>query len=218
MTSRIAAFFDLDNTIVPGSAIEHPYFRLLWRRGLVGPKDLLRSVAVLLRDIPPFSFDPLRRYKAYLAGKPIESIEAPAQYFFWEHILPRISEQARRALEEHRAQGHRLVLLTGCPDFLVDPLATYLKLDHVIAGRLERADTVFTGGMVDPYPYREGKRLAAVRLAAEQGLDLGASFMYGDSPGDLPALEAVGHPRVVNPIRGMTRIARRRGWPILYWS
>ncbi|TLY37121.1 MAG: HAD-IB family hydrolase, partial [Nitrospirae bacterium] len=47
---------------------------------------------------------------------------------------------------------------------------------------------------------------------------LGASFMYGDSPGDLPALEAVGHPRVVNPIRGMTRIARRRGWPILYWS
>src|SRR5437016_1803251 len=103
MTSRIAAFFDLDNTIVAGPAIEYPYFRLLWSRGLVGPKDLLRSAGVLLRDIPPFSFDPLRRYKAYLAGKPIEAIEAPAQYFFWEHILPRISEQARRALDQHRA-------------------------------------------------------------------------------------------------------------------
>ena len=113
MTSRIAAFFDLDNTIVAGPAIEYPYFRLLWSRGLVGPKDLLRSAGVLLRDIPPFSFDPLRRYKAYLAGKPIESIEAPAQNFFWEHILPRISEQARGALEEHRAQGHPLVLSTG---------------------------------------------------------------------------------------------------------
>jgi phosphoserine phosphatase len=41
--------------------------------------------------------------------------------------------------------------------------------------------------------------------------------MYGDSPGDLPVLETVGHPRVVNPIRGMVRIARRRGWPILQW-
>src|SRR5438445_13577918 len=89
-------------------------------------------------------------------------------------------------------QGHRLVLLTGCPDFLVDPLATYLKMDHVIAGRLERADTVFTGGMVDPYPYREGKRLAAVRPAADQGIDPAASFMYGDSPSALTALDARG--------------------------
>jgi len=42
--------------------------------------------------------------------------------------------------------------------------------------------------------------------------------MYGDSPGDLPILEAVGHPRVVNPIRGMRRIARRHGWSILRWD
>src|SRR2546428_4562097 len=184
MPPRTAAFFALENRFVAAPAIEYPYFRLLWSRGLVGPKDLLRSAGVLLRDIPPFSFDPLRRYKAYLAGKPIEAIEAPAQYFFWEHILPRISEQARRALEEHRAQGHRLVLLTGCPDFLVDPLATYLKLDHVIAGRLERADTVFTGGMVDPYPYREGNRLAAVPLPPIPGPGLGPAFIHGDSPAD----------------------------------
>src|SRR2546422_289040 len=113
MTSRIAAFFDLDNTIVPGPAIEHPYFRLLWRQGLVGPKDLLRSVGVLLRDIPPFSFDPLRRYKAYLAGKPIESIEAPAQHFFWEHILPRISDQQRPALAHRRASSTRVAAGPG---------------------------------------------------------------------------------------------------------
>src|SRR5207237_10305894 len=107
MTSRIAAFFDLDNTIVPGSAIEHPYFRLLWRQGLVGPKDLLRSVWVLLRGIPPFSFDPLRRYKAYLAGKPIESIQATAQNFYWEHTLQRILEHSRHPLAEHHRLVHR---------------------------------------------------------------------------------------------------------------
>src|SRR5207244_11977720 len=101
MTSRIAAFFDLDNTIVAGPAIEYPYFQLLWSRGLVGPKDLLRSAGVLLRDIPQFSFDPLRRYKAYLAGKHVEAVEAPADYFSWEHILPRSVELARMAREGH---------------------------------------------------------------------------------------------------------------------
>jgi len=90
-------------------------------------------------------------------------------------------------------------------------------MDHVLAGQVERADKVCTGRMEEPYPYREGKRLVAERLAAEEGLDLGTSFMYGDSPGDLPVLETVGHPRVVNPIRGMVRIARRRDWPILQW-
>jgi HAD superfamily hydrolase (TIGR01490 family) len=216
--SRIAAFFDLDNTIVPGPAIEYRYVRLLWRQGLVGPMDLVRSAAVLLRNIPPLSFDPLRRYKAYLAEKPVAAVEASAQSFFWEHVCSRISEQARQAIEEHRAQGHRLILLTGSPDFLVEPLATYLKIDQVAAGRLEKSGERFTGRMLAPYPYRHGKRLVAERLAAEQGLDLAVSYMYGDSLGDLPILEAVGHPRVVNPIRGMRRIARRRSWPILRWD
>jgi phosphoserine phosphatase len=101
---------------------------------------------------------------------------------------------------------------------MVEPLATYLKIEEVVAGRLERAGDTFTGRMLEPYPYREGKRLAAERLAAARGLDLGASFMYGDSPGDLLILEAVGHPRIVNPIRGMRRIAKKRGWPILDWK
>lgn len=218
MSSRIAAFFDLDNTIVPGPAIEYRYVRMLWRQGLVGPMDLVRSAAVLLRNVPPFSFDPLRRFKAYLEEKPIAAVEASAQNFFWEQVCPRISEQARLAIEEHRAQGHRLILLTGSPDFIVEPLATYLKIDQVVAGRLEKSGDTFTGRMIEPYPYRHGKHLAAERLAAEQDLDLGASYMYGDSPGDLPILEAVGHPRVVNPIRGMRRIARRHGWPIVRWE
>jgi HAD superfamily hydrolase (TIGR01490 family) len=217
MTPHIAAFFDLDNTIIPGPAIERDYFLLLWREGLVGIKDFAKSALFLLRAIPPFSLDPLRRYKAYLAGKPAAPIEALAMGFFWESVCARISEQAREAIEEHRAQNHRIVLLTGSPEFLVEPLATFLKIEEVAAGRLIRNDGVYTGEMSDPFPYRTGKRLVAEQLAAKHGIDLRASYMYGDSPGDLPVLEAVGNPRVVNPIRGMARVARRRGWPILNW-
>lgn len=218
MASRIAAFFDLDNTIVPGPAIEYRYVRALWRQGVVGPMDLVRSAADLLRNIPPFSFDPLRRFKAYLAGKSVTAVDAATTNFFLEQVCSRISEQARVAINAHRAQGHRVVLLTGSPELLVGPLAAYLKIEQVIAGRLETKGDLFTGRMIEPYPYRQGKRLEAERLAVEQNLDLAASFMYGDSPGDLPILEAVGHPHVVNPIRGMRRIAQQRGWPILSWT
>ncbi len=218
MGSRIAAFFDFDNTIVPGPSIEYRYFRLLWRLGLAGPLDLARTAAVLLRNVPPFSFDPLRRFKAYLAGKPAAAVQAHAAGFFWEQICPRISEEARRTIAAHRDQGHYLVLLTGSPSFIVEPLATYLKFDETVAGRVETVNGAFTGRMLDPYPYGEGKVLAAERVAAARGLDLCASYMYGDSPGDLPMLDAVGHPHAVNPIRGLDRIAQQRGWPVLRWS
>ena len=217
MTARIAAFFDLDNTITPGSAIELKYFRHLWRHGLVGVVDGVRSAVYLLRCIPPLSFDPLRRHKAYLSGKSVTAIEAHAQTFFWKQVCPRISQAARHRIDIHRAQNHRVVLLTGCPDFLVEPLATFLKVDDVMAGQLDRCGTVFTGKMIEPYPYREGKLQAAQRLASEHGIRLEESYMYGDSPGDLSMLEAVGHPRVVNPIRGMKRVAIERRWPILDW-
>ena len=217
-TPRIAAFFDLDNTIIPGPAIELQYFALLWRQNLVGVREITRSAGVVLRDFPSLSLDSLRRYKAYLAGKDVSTIEAPAMSFFWERVCPRISEEARLAIERHRGENHRVVLITGCPEFLVAPLATFLKIDDVVAGRLERAGSTYTGCLLEPYPYREGKRRVIEQLAGEHGLELAASYMYGDSPGDLPALEAVGHPRVVNPIRGMSRIARHRGWSVLTWQ
>src|SRR5438445_12631406 len=105
MAPRIAAFVDLDNTIIPGPAIERDYFFLLWRQGLVGKRDFAKSALWLLRNIPPFSLDPLRRHKPYLAGKPVAAIESQARAFFWETLCPRTSEDARRAIQAHWASN-----------------------------------------------------------------------------------------------------------------
>jgi hypothetical protein len=50
-------------------------------------------------------------------------------------------------------------------------------------------------------------------IAACDDIDLAASFAYSDSATDLPLLEAVGHPVVVNPDRVLARVARQREWP-----
>ena len=109
------------------------------------------------------------------------------------------------------------MLPTGSLDFLIAPLATLLEVPTLLAAKLERQQRRFTGQVCVPLPYGPGKRALIARLTQESRIDLTQSFAYGDSPGDVELLEMVGHPLVVNPIRGMDRIARRNGWPVTRW-
>jgi len=101
---------------------------------------------------------------------------------------------------------------------LIAPLADHLKVDRVLAAIPERRGGIYTGQVLSPYPYGAGKRQLIESFAGEAAIELKESFAYGDSPGDVETLRLVGHPLVVNPIRGMERIARRQGWRIAKWK
>ena len=53
-----------------------------------------------------------------------------------------------------------------------------------------------------------------VEMARSEDIDLSESFAYSDSVTDVPMLEAVGHPVVVNPDSDLERLAVERGWEI----
>lgn len=218
LNSQVAAFFDVDNTILPGEASEMRFFRWLWRRGVVGWPEVRASLAWLMRYLPALSLQPLRERKLYLAGKPVQVIEPLGEEFCREQLCPCVSPAAMRQIEEHRRAGHTIILLTGSLDFLIDPIATALQVDRCFAGRLEHMNGVYTSHLVPPLPYGEGKRRLIERLAHDLTLDLSLCYAYGDSPGDLDVLRAVGHPTVVNPIRGMARMARQQKWPVVRWK
>jgi HAD superfamily hydrolase (TIGR01490 family) len=212
------AFFDVDNTLVPGAAIEIRFFRYLLRRGLVGAGEAARSLWFLLRHIPPISLHALRERKIYLEGKYPAAIEPLAHGFIRSEICPRLSPDGLAALEGHRRAGHALVLITGSLDFLITPLAAILEVKNVLAAQPERTSHGYTGRVVPPFPYGEGKRRLVESFAQQHSLELKDCYAYGDSPGDLDILQSVGYPLVVNPIRGMARVARRQGWPIVKWD
>jgi HAD superfamily hydrolase (TIGR01490 family) len=215
--TQVAAFFDLDNTLLPGEASEVRFFRSLWRRKVVGWPELKASAKWLLRHLPALSLQPLRERKIYLAGKPAQVIEPLGEEFCREELCPVVAADGMRRMEEHRRAGHRIVLITGSLDFLVQPIAEALRVDRSIAAALEQVEGLYTGRLVAPLPYGEEKRALIQRLAEELDLDLAACFAYGDSPGDIEILKAVGHPMVVNPIRGMSGFAARQRWPIVHW-
>ena len=168
--------------------------------------------------VPPFSLHSLRERKVYLAGKRPADIESYAREFCQTEMIGKVSLQGRTKLDAHRQAGHQLILVTGAPDFLIGPLATFLDVPTVFAAKLEQRDSVYTGALIPPLPYGCGKRELILTHAREMSLDLASSYAYGDSPGDHDLLELVGHPLVVNPIRGMARTAQRRGWPITTWE
>ncbi|MDR4478826.1 MAG: HAD-IB family hydrolase [Nitrospira sp.] len=210
--------FDVDNTLLPGQASEVRFFRFLWKRGLVGWRELRDSVGCVLRCAPPISLHPLRERKLYLAGKAAVEVESLAEEFCRAELVPRLSAQGLSRMDEHRRAGHHIVLVTGSLDFLMAPLAALLEVPTLLAARLERQHRRFTGHVCEPLPYGPGKRDLIVRLIQDSRIDLAQSFAYGDSPGDVELLQMVGHPLVVNPIRGMGRIARRNGWPVATWK
>jgi len=215
--SVVAAVLDLDHTLVPRTSLERMFVQYLWDRGGLGFRDVLRSIrSFLIESHGSFSVR-LKTNKSYLAGRPARAMEQLAGAFVADRVRPAVSPKALSAVESHRRQGHRLVLLTGCPEFLVRPLAEALGIDSVIGSRLEEKDGRWTGRLVPPHPYGEAKRGLLENWAEIEDVRLDQSHAYADSPADRAVLEAVGYPHVVNPGRFMRRLAADRGWPVLDW-
>ena len=214
----IGAFFDVDNTLIPGQSIEIRFVRYLCKNGFLSKRVLIDSGFYLLFNILEFSLRPLREQKIYLTDKRPEGIEPLAKWFVRSEICPRLSLKGTSALNQHQQAGHQIALVSGTPEFLIKPLAHFLDVSNILAAKLETNENGYTGRVLYPYPYGEGKRRLLQAFAETHGVDLSKSYAYGDSPGDIQALESVGHPLVVNPIRGMARIARRHRWPIALWA
>ena len=213
----VGAFFDVDNTLIPGPSTEVHFFRHLWKLGLIGLPQFLKSAWFLIKHMPPVSLSPLRRNKLYLVGQTPEVIEPLAKEFIQTSICPRLSVRGGSVLSRHQREGHKIALISGSPEFLVLPLAEALGVSVVRAARLQTKEHGYTGRVIAPLPYGPAKRQMLEDLATEFQLDLKRSYAYGDSPGDFQALQAVGNPFVINPIRGMARMARQQGWPVSHW-
>src|SRR5438067_68317 len=92
--------------------------------------------------------------------------------------------------------------------------AAFFDLDKTVIARASVVEDGRYTGEMDVYAYGPFKAELMVQIAGDSGIDLAASWAYSDSYTDLPMLEVVGHPVVVNPDRPLLKVARERGWPV----
>ena len=135
-----------------------------------------------------------------------------------EYWAPRLFPKALRQIEDHRARGHRIVLVTGGIEPVLKPLARIIAPDALVAAQPETQDGRLTGRLVQG-PLSGGRKAEAARdIAASMGVDMRRSYAYADSYADREILECVGHPVAVNPDRRLRRMARSRGWQVRRWD
>ncbi len=213
------AVFDLEGTVLGTNVVDTH----LWIRLAASPRSewakriwhLARGMPALLASERRDRGEFLRRFYRRYEDAPIEEIHELAREAFNELILPRAFPAALRRVRDHRAAGYRVVFLTGALDFTIAPLAPLA--DIVASARLRSVDGRYTGEL-EEVPYAGDARASFLRrLARELGADLSASYAYGDSLSDLPMLESVGHPVVVNPDPRLRRVARERRWAVERW-
>jgi alcohol-forming fatty acyl-CoA reductase len=213
------AVFDMDGTLVDSNVVEsYLWLRLAELPGDRVPMELAsvmgglpRHLAAERRDRGEF----LRSFYARYRGASVEGVRHLMDGQVAELILRRLSPPAVRRIREHRAAGHRTVLITGALDVFVRPLRPLF--DEIIAISLEERDGRYTGRLVEPPLVGEARAAWLRSYADRQRADLRLSYAYADSHSDLPLLRAVGNPVAVNPDVALFRVARARRWPVEDW-
>ncbi|HSO02688.1 MAG TPA: HAD-IB family hydrolase [Gaiellaceae bacterium] len=219
--SAAAAFFDLDRTLLrrssalalAGSFRDHGVigrgqlakaaaWQLLFAARGAGAETVRKAAEEGLMVLKGFAVDDLRR----LVATAMEPVLKPLVYQEPLHLLAR-----------HRERGEPVYIVSATLQEIVEEVAAELGFDGAIGSTCEIVDGVYTGHSLRAC-HGAGKAAAIRELAAREGFDLAASTAYSDSHTDLPFLEAVGNPVVVNPDRELRRIAAERGWPVLAFS
>jgi HAD superfamily hydrolase (TIGR01490 family) len=216
---RIGAFFDIDHTVLEINS-GTKWIRYMWRTGQMTLPGLMRALGWSVQyrfgllDFDSMAARVMRQYE----GRDEAPLREEVERWFQAEIAWAICTQARETIAEHRAQGHVIALLTSATRYLSTPLARVLDVEHILCTEIEVADGRFTGRMSPPACYGPGKVVWAERFAERLGIDLDASFFYSDSYSDLPMLERVGQPRVINPDPRLRRRAAHERWPVHQWS
>jgi len=197
---KVGAFFDVDHTLIACNSARK-WIEYLWRNDKISMSSALRSVWWLVKyrlsvlDYEQVTAEVVSDY----AGQSVAELLAEVEAWFHADVEPTICVEGRERIEWHRAQGHTLVLLTSGTFFSVGPLQRILDVPHLVCTELEIIEGKLTGKYVPPSCFGPGKLRAGLAFAEANGIDLDHSYFYTDSYSDLPMLQRVGNPRVINP-------------------
>jgi HAD superfamily hydrolase (TIGR01490 family) len=218
---KVAAFFDLDKTILAASST-FALGRGLRRRGMLPPHTAARSVyahaSYMVRGADHIQMERMKELLSELVtGWEIEVVGAVVAEALEEVLVPLVFPEATELIRWHQQFGRDVVIISSAADEVVRPIGARLGADQVVGTRMEVVDGRYTG-VIDFYAYGAHKAEVVRRLAEEHGYDLDASYAYSDSATDLPMLSAVGRPHAVNPDRQLIAHAEMHGWPILHFA
>jgi HAD superfamily hydrolase (TIGR01490 family) len=227
-----AAFFDVDGTLcATRSTTSLIWLRSrqhsVWKHRLWLASLIWRAPLVWLADQYSRSLADQMIYRQF-SGLSHATARQDSRTCCDQLLFPSCFKEALEELEMHKKAGRRIILLSGGVELALSPLAKKLGAE-LLAQRLEYDGDICTGNyhgyeILDGTSHQNNgsqaeRKLAALKIYADKtGIDLAASYAYGDSINDAMMLSATGHPVAVNPDRRLRKIAVASKWEIRRWE
>ena len=215
----VAAFFDVDNTMMQGASIFH-LARGLHRRKFFTTREILSAAwkqayfRIVGVEDPEHVAQTRASALSFIAGHTVAELESLGEEIFDESMAHRIWPGTRALAQMHLDEGERVWLVTAAPIEIARIIARRLGLTGALGTVAEHEDGVYTGRLVGDMLHGPAKAEAIKALAAREGLDLARCSAYSDSFNDLSMLSLVGHPCAVNPDARLRAHAKQQGWRI----
>ena len=211
------AIFDLDNTLLNGDS-DHAWGEFLVAKGIVDESfyrkqndhfyELYKQSKLDIMEYLAFALEPLTHFT-------LQELTQLHEQFMAQYINPMRQPKADALLQQHRDQGDFLLIITATNGFVTHPIAKTLGVDDILATDPEVLADRYTGRILGTPCYQEGKVARLRQWLAQTGHSLDNSYFYSDSINDLPLLETVTHPVVVDGDERLTAQAQQRGWPCI---
>lgn len=212
------ALFDLDNTLLAGDS-DHAWGEFLCQKGIVDTQahrarndEFYAQYKAGTLDIYEF----LSFQLAPLAAHPRAQLEAWHAEFMRDVVAPMMPTLARERVQQHLENGDLCAVVTATNAFVTAPIVRAFGIPHLIATIPAQENGEFTGQPRGTPSFREGKIVRVEAWLESLGLCWGSfeqSWFYSDSHNDLPLLEKVTHPVVVDGDDKLLAEAAQRGWP-----
>jgi putative phosphoserine phosphatase/1-acylglycerol-3-phosphate O-acyltransferase len=216
----VGAFFDLDGTLVAGFTVAAVTKDRLRRRE-VGPGEFLHMMQLALEyRLGRGQFESVIEGAVRSAkGRLAEDVDEMGERVFRQSVQDLIYPEMRELVRAHQRRGHTVVLSSSALTMQAAPVARYLGIEHLICNRFVVDELgMLTGDIERPIIWGHTKALAVQLFAADHQIDLQSSYFYADGDEDVGLMYLVGNPRPTNPGPNLSKIAARRGWPILRFS
>lgn len=216
---QIAAIFDFDGTLIAGYSAT-VFIREQIRRGDITPSQFVELMNAMSGfGLGRLGFSAMMMVTAqFMRGVSEESYREMGDKLYVSQIARLIYPESRALVDAHMKKGHTVAVISSATPYQVEAAAHDLGIEHVLCTYLEVENGEFTGQVVRPTCFGEGKVHAAERLAAQVNADLDESFFYSDSTDDLELLERIGNPRALNPSNKLERHARKKRWPVVHYG
>ncbi len=208
--------FDMDKTLLSCDSME------LWHRfldglGIITPQDK-QTRARLYSEYVAGTLDIHENFRfefSLLNRIPVTQKAKVQKYFFENYLKTMVSMKALELIENYRKENAIIILSTSSMRFIADPVANFIKADHVLATEGHVSNNEYTGQVYDPPNYQEGKTANFLNWLRHNNLIPEQVIFYTDSINDIDLLEAVDVPIAVNPDDKLRKRAEIEGWEIV---